>query len=79
MTLSDYINSFPRFERSAVRRRLADACGVSEPCIKHYANGTRDIPGRHLRAIVTACGGKVHIDDLLDTYEGDKRSSSSTT
>lgn len=52
-----------------MRDRIAKACGRSESCIKHYANGTRDIPAKQFKAIVVETGGAVQVDDLLSVYE----------
>lgn len=65
MTLREYINTYPRLERRLVRQRIADALNVSEPCIRHYANGTRTIPAKHLLALVEACEREVTIESLL--------------
>ena len=64
MTLKEYINSFPRSERMAVRQRIAKALVVTEPCVRHYANGQRDIPSKHFKSIVKECEG-VEYGDLL--------------
>lgn len=65
MNLRQYIDSHPREYRRSVRERLADACSVTEVCIRHYANGTRQIPSRNLMKIVQASGGKVTLEALL--------------
>lgn len=48
---------------------FADALGVSEACIKHYANGTRNIPARHFKKIIQASGGVITVEGLLSGYE----------
>lgn len=70
MKLNDYINSFPRTERTSVRERIANACKVGESCIKHYANGTRSIPAKHFKTIIAQCPG-VLVDDLLEEHDSD--------
>ena len=66
MKLHEYINSFHPSERKTVRERIAKACGVAnESSVKHWSNGTRMIPSRHIKAVVSACDEKVTIEDLL--------------
>ena len=65
MNLREYIDSHPRGERRAVRERLAKACSVTEPCIRHYANGIRTIPSRNLMALVKASNGAITLECLL--------------
>jgi DNA-binding transcriptional regulator YdaS (Cro superfamily) len=66
MNLRDYISSHPRSERRQVRESLAHACGVTEPCIRHYANNIRTIPSKHLLTLVSASGGKITLEGLLE-------------
>ncbi len=44
MDLFDYINSYPRYKRTHLRKKLAEAHGVSEVTIRSWANGTRNHP-----------------------------------
>lgn len=44
MTLEDYINEHPRYERREVRKLLANAHDVSETAVRSWANGTRRHP-----------------------------------
>ena len=65
MKLRKYIDSHPKPQRIDVRRRLAKACKVTEPCIRHYANGIRPVPARLFKKIVGECDGEVGFADLL--------------
>jgi len=64
MKLSEYINSFPRGQRQAVRERIATAIGVSEPAVRHYANGNRRCPPERWARLLQACEGKVSLKEL---------------
>ena len=44
MTLEEYINEHPRYERREVRQLLASAHKVSETTVRSWANGTRKHP-----------------------------------
>lgn len=44
MDLLDYINRFPRYKRTLLRRKLAGVHGVSEVTVRSWANGTRKHP-----------------------------------
>ena len=44
MTLEDYINEHPRYERREVRQLLASAHDVSETTVRSWGNGTRKHP-----------------------------------
>lgn len=69
MKLRDYIDSFPRTDRTKVRMRLAKACQLKESAIKHYANGTRDVPARHYKALIAASDNAVTVEGLLSVYD----------
>jgi predicted transcriptional regulator len=69
MNLREYIDQHPRERRREVRQMIADALGVTEPCVRHYANGTRSIPSRHLIPIVEATRGVVSLVDLLGEFK----------
>ena len=45
MTLSEYINQFPRNRRAGIRREIAEAHDVTEIAVRHWANGQRKHPG----------------------------------
>ncbi len=66
MKLSEYLSSYPRNERVGVLKRIAAACERSESCIKHWANGTRNIPMKKAPALLKACENKVSFEDLLE-------------
>lgn len=44
MDLQEYLDSFPRSERAAVREAIASAHGVTEVTVRSWANGTRRHP-----------------------------------
>lgn len=44
MTLEEYINEHPRYERREIRQFLARAHDVSETTIRSWSNGTRKHP-----------------------------------
>lgn len=69
MNLREYIDKHPRERRREVRQMIADSLGVTEPCVRHYANGTRSIPSRHLMPIVEATKGLVSLVDLLGEFK----------
>ena len=45
MTLTEYIQSFPRPQRTAIRKRIAVGLGVSEVYVRSMCNGHKNIPG----------------------------------
>lgn len=46
MDLGEFIKSYPRSQRTEVRRRIAAAHGVSEVTVRSWANGQRNHPCR---------------------------------
>jgi len=64
--LRDFIVSFPRNKRAEIRRKIADAHGVSEVTVRAWANGNRNHPYRlsAIEATETVTGGKVTRQDL---------------
>lgn len=69
MTLREYILSFPRKERRHVRTRIGKRLNVTEQCIRHYANGTRNIPSSKLQPLREACEERVSIEEMLEEVE----------
>ena len=65
MKLREYLDQLPRGQRTAARKELAEAIGVSFSAINHYCNGIRSIPASRVKAISKATGGKVSVEDLL--------------
>jgi DNA-binding transcriptional regulator YdaS (Cro superfamily) len=65
MRLSAYIQTFPRQQRVAIRQKIAQATGVTEPAVRHWCNGLRKIPSRCIRAIEKATEGAVTCYDML--------------
>ncbi|WP_425515864.1 transcriptional regulator [Methylomagnum ishizawai] len=58
-TLNAYIKSLPRRQRGSFRRNLAEAIGLSEPMVRHLANGTRAISAERAVQIEEATKGVV--------------------
>jgi DNA-binding transcriptional regulator YdaS (Cro superfamily) len=65
MKLSAYIQTYPRDQRVAIRQKIAQAAGVTEPEVRHWCNGLRRIPSRRMRAIEKATEGAVTCYDML--------------
>lgn len=65
MTLKEYIESYPRMERSAVRLRIALATDSSISAVKHWSTGRRNVPSGKLLQVVSACEGRVPLTSLL--------------
>lgn len=59
MNLSEYIKSFPRHERMAVRQLIANALGISECYVRSMCNGNKRIPGIYAIPIERITGGVV--------------------
>lgn len=60
MNLRDYIESFPgRKQRAAVRRKIAEALGVSEGYVRSMCNGHREIPEDYAIPLHKATDGAV--------------------
>ena len=64
MDLRAWIESHPEGERSAAVRRLAETLKRSEPAIRHWINGTRQVPATKVKALVLATGGAVKAKDV---------------
>jgi DNA-binding transcriptional regulator YdaS (Cro superfamily) len=45
MELHAWIDQFPVAQRRLIREALARATGVTEMAVRHWANGTRRVPG----------------------------------
>jgi len=59
MNLTEYVKSFPRAKRCAVRFRIASALGVSEVYVRSMCNGQKNIPAKYAIAIELATNGLV--------------------
>ena len=59
MNLSEYIKNFPRVERTAMRKRIAYALGVSESYVRSMCNGNKLIPGKYAIQIEQITKGAV--------------------
>ncbi len=66
MELREFIESYPRRERMDIRRKIADAHGISEVTVRAWANGTRKHPFSLSALEITEAvtGGKVTRSDL---------------
>lgn len=70
MDLRAYVTSFPKSERAAVRKRIADALGVTEPAVRHWCNGIRRITPETAIEIETATNGAVRKEAMLPNIFG---------
>lgn len=59
MTLAEYVNTFPRLQRAAVRRFLASKLGISEVFVRSMCNGNKKIPSKYAIAIEEITEGAV--------------------
>lgn len=59
MTLKEYVNAFPRLQRMAVRRWLADQLGITEVYIRSMCNGDKPIPAKYALRIEKITEGVV--------------------
>jgi len=66
MDLCEFINSFPRSRRMFIRRKIADAHGVSEVTVRAWANGNRNHPYKLSAIEITesVTGGRVTRHEL---------------
>lgn len=70
MKLREYVEIYPRGKRSAVVKSMADACGVTPGAIRHYINGIRNVPAKHVLPLSQATNGAVSVEELLASTEG---------
>jgi len=47
MTLSEYVNSFPRSQRKSIRDWIANQLSISETYVRSMCNGTKRIPEKY--------------------------------
>lgn len=59
MTLTEYIQHYPRHQRVAARLRIAKALGVSEVFVRSMCNGNKKIPGIYALPLERATRGLV--------------------
>jgi len=72
MRLSEYIYSFSREDRKAVRKKIADLIGVAESTVRSWESGQRIPRYSRFDSIVSATGGVVKKQSLLNEfYEND--------
>jgi len=57
LNLRQYVEIHPREKRSAVLASLAEACGVTPGAIRHYVNGIRNVPAKHVLSLSQATNG----------------------
>lgn len=59
MTLSEFVKTFPRSERMAIRQKIANLLGVSEVYIRSMCSGNKPIPGKYALRIELITKGVV--------------------
>jgi len=59
MTLSEYVKTFSRRERTAVRKRIAAMLGITEGYVRSMCNGHKTIPGKYAIGIEKSTNGAV--------------------
>lgn len=59
MTLKEYVNSFPRAQRAAVRQWIASQLGVSEVYVRSMCSGVKRIPEKFALPIEKLTGNLV--------------------
>jgi len=47
MTLKEFVNTFPRSQRRAVRQWIASQLGISEVYVRSMCNGIKRIPAKY--------------------------------
>ena len=74
MDLQEYIDSFPRNERTSIRATIARAHGVTEVAVRSWANGTRRHPCTKATVEITEriTAGKVTRQELRPDVFGNK-------
>lgn len=55
----EFIAQTPRTQRAALRQRIAARLNVTEAAVRHWCNGTRDIPPEKIVAFSRATGWRV--------------------
>jgi hypothetical protein len=80
MGLKEFMSSIPVEERRQMIAKIANGAGVSESCIKHYINGTRNCPPKRAQRIESTLGGAVTAHEIVFGVAVDcERSRSSTS
>lgn len=59
MTLAEYLQTFPRLERRAVRSTIAQSLGITEGYVRSMCNGHKPIPGKFAIGIERSTNGAV--------------------
>jgi DNA-binding transcriptional regulator YdaS (Cro superfamily) len=59
MTLTEYVNAFPRVQRMEVRRWLAGQLGISEIYVRSMCNGIKPIPAKFALRLEKITGGVI--------------------
>lgn len=62
--LMTWLKSHPLGERNIALCRIADACGVTPVAVRHWSNGTRQVPVDQAPAIERATGGGLTCEQL---------------
>jgi DNA-binding transcriptional regulator YdaS (Cro superfamily) len=59
MTLSEFVHTFPRTQRMALRQLLADQLGISEVYVRSMCSGHKSIPPKYALRIEKMTNGVV--------------------
>ena len=59
MTLSEYVKSFPRNQRNAIRQLIAKHLGISEVYVRSMCNDNKRIPPKYALRLETITDGRV--------------------
>ena len=59
MTLAEYVKTFPRLQRMAIRKCIANQLGVSEINVRSMCNGNKSIPAKYALLIEKITDGVV--------------------
>lgn len=65
MNIREWVSKHPLGERGKAIGKIAKACGVQAPAVRHWISGARRIDPEHWEAIVDVTLGEVTIVDLL--------------
>lgn len=79
MGLKEFMSSIPVGERQKMIAKIAIAAGVSESCIKHYINGTRNCPPKRAQSIESFLGGAVTAHEIVFGFPVERDSNRSST
>lgn len=80
MELGEFIKSYPRNQRTRLRRKIAAAHGIAEVTVRSWANGQRRHPCNLAAVEITenVTGGRVTRYDLRPDVFGNKTTKGSS-